>query len=527
MTLEIMAAATIVEKKQSYLRATSLVSLMTFCSRMFGFVRDMLMAQIFGAQAGMDAFYLAFRIPNFMRRLFAEGAFSQAFVPVLAEYQQKQDFEAVRQFLARVSGCLGFALLMISILGMIGSPLVVKFFAPGFESGGIRALWASQMLSITFPYLMFISLTAMAGAALNTYGYFGLPAFTPVILNIVMIIAAIWGRHHVSPPVFALAWGVLIAGVLQFLLQLPFLRHKHLWIWPKIQWSDPGVKRVLKLMVPALFGVSVAQVNLLVDTMFASFLPVGSVTWLYYTDRLTDFPLGVFGVAIATVILPNLSRKHANDEQLKFSETLDWGLRMILLVGFPAAIGLAMFSMPLVATCFGYGQFFAIDVLQTQKSLIALGLGVPAFMVTKVLASGFYSKQNIKTPVKIGAFSMLVNSILCALLVYPLKHAGLALASSLAGYFNAFFLFYLLKKKNIYLLQPGWAKFLLQLLFANLIMGLYLFWVQGDLSNWYQIKMGWRLLTLMGHVITAVLIYLIGLFTTGFKWKQFRGLGGA
>jgi len=260
--------------------------------------------------------------------------------------------------------------------------------------------------------------------------------------------------------------------------------------------------------------------------MFASFLPVGSVTWLYYTDRLTDFPLGVFGVAIATVILPNLSRKHANHEQHKFSETLDWGLRMILLIGFPAAIGLAIFSMPLVATCFGYGQFLVIDVLQTQKSIMTLGLGVPAFMVIKVLASGFYSKQNIKTPVKIGALAMLVNSILCALLVYPLKHAGLALASSLAGYFNAFCLFYLLKKHDIYHVQPGWAKFLWQLLCANGIMGCYLCWVQGDLSDWYHINMGLRLLTLIGHVIAAIMLYLIGLLITGFKWRQFRGLGG-
>ena len=522
-----MAAATIVEKKQSYLRATTLVSLMTFCSRLFGFVRDMLMAQIFGAQAGMDAFYLAFRIPNFMRRLFAEGAFSQAFVPVLAEYQQKQDFQAVRIFLARVLGCLGFALLLITILGMIGSPLVVKLFAPGFKSGGMRALWASQMLAITFPYLMFISLTAMAGAALNTYGYFGLPAFTPVILNLVMIVAALWGRQHVTPPVFALAWGVLIAGVLQFLLQVPFLIHKHLWVWPKILWSDPGVKRVLKLMVPALFGVSVAQVNLLVDTMFASFLPVGSVTWLYYTDRLTDFPLGVFGVAIATVILPNLSRKHASAEQQKFSETLDWALRMILLIGLPAAIGLAVFSMPLVATCFGYGQFFEIDILQTQKSLITLGLGVPAFMVIKVLASGFYSKQNIKTPVKIGVFAMLLNSILGACFVHPLTHAGLALASSLAGYFNAFCLLYLLKKKDIYQVQSGWTKFFLQLVFANLLMGLYLFWAQADIAYWYHLKMAWRLLILMAYVLAAMVIYVVGLLITGFKWRQFRGLGGA
>jgi len=521
----LMSSTPIVEKKQSFLRATTLVSLLTFCSRMFGFVRDMLMAQLFGAQEGMDAFYLAFRIPNFMRRLFAEGAFSQAFVPVLAEYQQNRSFEEVRQFLARVSGCLGAVLFLITILGMLGAPWVVKVFAPGFESGSVRAVWASSMLQITFPYLMFISLTAMAGAALNTYGYFGVPAFTPVILNLVMIATAIWGRHYVHPAVFALAWGVMIAGVLQFMLQIPFLVRKNLWVWPKMVWTDPGVRRVLKLMVPALFGVSVAQVNLMIDTMFASFLPIGSVTWLYYTDRLTDFPLGVFGVAIATVILPHLSRKHSENNHGRFTQTLDWGIRMILLVGVPAGVGLAVFALPLVAACFGYGKFLPVDIAQTQKSLITLSIGVPAFMVIKVLASGFYSKQNIRTPVKVGAAAMLVNSILCALLIHQFKHAGLTLASSMAGYFNAFTLLFLLFRKGIYTPQPGWLKFGLQLLIANIAMGFYLWWVQHDLMYWYDLKVSMRLGILLMHVMMAGVIYFSVLMVTGMKWQQFRGMG--
>jgi len=520
-----MSITHVVEKKQSFLRATSLVSLLTFCSRLFGFVRDMLLAQLFGAQEGLDAFYLAFRIPNFMRRLFAEGAFSQAFVPVLAEYQQKRTVDEVRIFLSRVAGCLGVALLIITLLGMLGAPWVVKIFAPGFKAGSIRAEWAAIMLRITFPYLMFISLTAMAGAVLNTYGYFGVPAFTPVILNLVMIATAIWGKNYISPAVFALAWGVMFAGILQFILQLPFLAQKHLLIKPTMKWSDPGVKRVLKLMVPALFGVSVAQVNLLVDTVFASFLPVGSVTWLYYTDRLTDFPLGVFGVAIATVILPHLSRKHSENNHERFAQTLDWGIRMILLVGVPAGVGLAVFAMPLVAACFGYGQFNPQDILQTQKSLVTLSLGVPAFMLVKVLASGFYSKQNIKTPVKIGAMAMLVNSILCALLINHFKHAGLTLASSLAGYFNAGTLLFLLFRKNIYKPQAGWFKFFIQLLCSNVAMGVYLYMVQNQLPYWYHMHVGMRLSILLMHVGIALIIYLIVLLLTGFKWNQFRGMG--
>jgi putative peptidoglycan lipid II flippase len=520
-----MSFSPVIEKKQSFLRATSLVSLLTFCSRMFGFVRDMLLAQLFGAQEGMDAFYLAFRIPNFMRRLFAEGAFSQAFVPVLAEYQQKRSFDEVRQFLARVSGCLGLALLTMTLIGMLGSPVVIKIFAPGFKAGGVRAEWAATMLRITFPYLMFISLTAMAGAVLNTYGYFGVPAFTPVILNIVMIATALWGKHYMTPAVFALAWGVCAAGIFQFLLQLPFLYKKNLLVPVQVKWSDPGVKRVLKLMVPALFGVSVAQVNLLIDTMFASFLPIGSVTWLYYTDRLTDFPLGVFGVAIATVILPHLSRKHAENHHERFAQTLDWGIRMILLIGVPAGVGLTVFAMPLVATCFGYGAFHLSDITQTQKSLMTLGIGVPAFMLVKVLASGFYSKQNIKTPVKIGALAMIVNSILCALFIFPLKHAGLTLASSLAGYFNAGTLLFLLYRRKIYVPQPGWSKFFGQLTIANLVMSLYLWWGQNQLTYWYQLHLSHRLLVLLLHVVMALIIYVVVLLGLGFKWQQFRGLG--
>lgn len=510
-------------KQSSLLRSTSLVSLMTFISRILGLVRDMLIAQIFGASAGMDAFYVAFKIPNFMRRLFAEGAFSQAFVPVLSEYQQTRTGAEVRIFLSRVAGTLTAVLFLVTIVGIVAAPFIIQLFAPGFGDDTQRFVLASSMLQLTFPYLMLISLTGMAGAVLNTYGYFGVPAFTPVFLNISMIACALYLSPYCTVPVVGLAWGVLIAGIVQLAFQIPFLYKRDLLIKPQFHRNDDGVKKVLKLMVPALFGVSVAQINLLVDTIFASFLPVSSVTWLYYTDRLVDFPLGVFGVAIATVILPHLSRRQAEQNKEQFSQALDWGLRLLLLIGLPAGLGLAVLAMPAVATCFAYGKYTAVDVLQTQKSLITLGIGVPGFMMVKVLASGFYACQNIKTPVKIGALAMLVNSILCAILIFPLKHAGLTLASSIAGYVNCGILLALLVRRHIFQLQPGWGRFLLQLFLANTAVILYLLLVSSDVYTW----MAWPRLNrfgyLLGHIILAAVIYIITLGICGVRIRHFRG----
>ncbi|KTC99520.1 murein biosynthesis integral membrane protein MurJ [Legionella erythra] len=517
------ATETMIPKRQSLLRSTSLVSIMTLASRLMGFARDMLLAYFFGAQAGMDAFYVAFRIPNFMRRLFAEGAFAQAFVPVLAEYQQKRPVNDVRLFIARITGHLSLVLSIITVIGVLAAPVIIFIFAPGFGEGSTRTLLATEMLRLTFPYLMLISLTAMAGAVLNTYGYFGVPAFTPVLLNVFMILAAVYLTPYTDTPVVALAWGVLLAGIAQLLFQIPFLYQRQLLVKPRLFWGDDGVRRVLKLMVPALFGVSIAQINLMIDSIFASFLQVGSVSWLYYTDRLTDFPLGVFGVAIATVILPHLSRKHAEQNLEKYSRALDWGLRSILLIGLPSGVGLALFSMPMIACCFAYGKFSAIDVLQTQKSLIALGSGVPAFMMVKVLASGFYAKQNIKTPVKIGAVAMVVNSLLCAVLIWPLAHAGLALASTLAGYLNCGLLFILLRRRQIFTPMAGWPKFIAQLLFANGAIAVYLWLMAGDVSEWLAKPPLTRLGVLFVHVFATLFIYFLCLYLAGIRPAQFRG----
>lgn len=520
--LDLSAAGTIQQKRQSLLRSTSLVSMMTFLSRLMGFVRDVTLAHLFGAQAGMDAFLVAFRIPNFMRRLFAEGAFSQAFVPVLSEYQKTRSMGEIRLFLARIAGSMSAVLSLVTLIGVLAAPYIVFLFAPGFGGDSTRAFLATEMLRLTFPYLMLISLTAMAGAILNTYGYFGIPAFTPVLLNISMILAAVWLSPHFAQPVVALAWGVLLAGITQLLFQLPFLYHRKLLVKPSLMFNDPGVRRVMKLMVPALFGVSIAQLNLLIDSIFASFLQVGSVSWLFFTDRLTDFPLGVFGVAIATVILPHLSRQNAEKNKIYYSRALDWGLRLLLLIGVPSGLGLAIFSMPLITSFFAYGQFSMIDVLQTQKSLFTLALGVPAFMMVKVLASGFYAQQNIKTPVKVGALAMLVNTVLCAVLIMPMAHAGLTLASTIAGYVNCGILLVLLLKRGIYLPSPGWVRFLFQLFAANALMGLFLFYLVGEVSFWMSKPIYARLGFLLSSVGAAAVVYLTALLVCGMRPRQFR-----
>lgn len=510
-------------KQQSLLKSTTLVSIMTFLSRIMGFVRDMVIAQLFGADAGMDAFFVAFRIPNFMRRLFAEGAFSQAFVPVLAEYQKTRDIHEVRQFLARIAGCLSAVLTLVTIVCIIASPVIVYLFAPGFGEDTTRTVLATEMLRLTFPYLMLISLTAMAGAILNTYGYFGVPAFTPVLLNIIMILTAVYLSPYFEQPIIALAWGVLLAGIAQLLFQVPFLYHRRLLVKPKLIMKDEGVKQVLKLMVPALFGVSIAQINLMIDSIFASFLQVGSVSWLFYTDRLTDFPLGVFGVAIATVILPHLSRHHASENKRPFSSALDWGLRLLLLVGLPSGLGLAFFAMPLIASCFGYGHFNVTDVIQTQKSLFMLALGVPGFMMVKVLASGFYAGQNIKTPVKVGVWAMVVNTLLCAVLIGHFAHAGLTLASTLAGYVNCGTLLFLLLRRGIYTPSPGWGQFLIQTIIANIMVCFYLTWAAHDASYWMGLHRFERLSILLLHVGASVAIYIVVLGVCGMRPSQFRG----
>jgi len=501
-------------------KSTSLVSAMTFLSRILGMVRDIIAAQIFGATAAVDAFYVAFKIPNFMRNLFAEGSFSQAFVPVLSDYRATKTKSEVRTFISHMSATLGLSLLIITILGVVGSHGLVSLFAPGLDP--YRFHLASDMLRITFPYLMLISLTAFSGAILNSYGSFGVPSFTPALLNICLIATAFGVTHYFAVPVEAQAWGVLLAGFVQLFFLFPYLKRLGFLTWPRLNWQDEGVQRVLKLMIPALFGASVGQISLLLNTIFASFLPVGSVSWLYYSDRLAYFPLGVFGVALATVVLPHLSRQHTAKSPERFASILDWGLRCNLLVGIPASVTMFILSGPLIVTLFYSKKFGIHDVLMTQRSVIAYSVGLQAFMLAKVLSSAFYARQDIRTPVKIAIASLIANMILNAALIWPLAHAGLALASSLASWINVILLAYFLHRRGIYQFQTGWVKFTLQLLAANATLAALLWWGAYNVTTWIQ----WRWYQRFAHVfilgIGAILVYLGTLWLSGLRPKDLR-----
>ncbi|MGD9170495.1 MAG: murein biosynthesis integral membrane protein MurJ, partial [Candidatus Thiodiazotropha sp.] len=456
----------------SFFRAFTAVGSHTMLSRILGFVRDLVFAHWFGASAATDAFFVAFKIPNFLRRLFAEGSFSVAFVPVLTEYRAKRSKQALQAFTDRMAGSLGLVVLLVSLVGVVAAPILVMVFAPGFwnESEGKYELTVG-MLRLTFPYLFFITMTAFAGSILNTYNRFWVPAFTPVLLNLSLIGCAVWLSPMMEQPIVALAWGVLIAGVVQFLFQLPFLWQIKHFPRPKVAFKDPGVVRVMRLMIPALFGVSVSQINLLLDTLIASFLVSGSISWLYYSDRLMEFPVGVLGVALGTVILPTLSRRHAENSPQAFSHTLDWALRLNILFGAPAAVGLFLLAGPMLATLFYSSAFDHHDVEMATRSLMAYAPGLMAIMLIKVLAPGFYGRQDTKTPVRIGIIAMSVNMVLNIILVFPLDHAGLALATTLSSGLNAYLLYRALRKGGIYTPTEGWAALLSRVLAASLVMG--------------------------------------------------------
>jgi len=502
---------------------------MTMLSRLLGLVRDVLFARFLGAEASADAFYVAFKIPNFLRRLFAEGAFAQAFVPVLSEYRTQGSVVAVRHFIDRIAGCLGSSLILISVLVVVAAPVFTAIFGMGFLLNNPEKFQlTTELLRITFPYLLLISLTGFAGAILNSYDQFAVPAFTPVLLNVALITAAAVVSPMLEQPVYALAWGVIVAGVLQLLFQVPFLLRLGLLPHPKVDWGDESVVKVLKLMAPAMFAVSVGQINLLFDTMLASFLPAdGSITWLYFSDRLMELPLGVFGVGIATVVLPNLSRQFVSGTE-KFSATLDWALRLILIIGVPAAIALAVLADPILFALFQYGEFKPYDVYMSSFSLRAYSVGLVAFMLIKVLASGFFSRQNTRTPARIGVIAMIANMIFNVALVLPfhflwqIGHAGLALATSCSAFLNAALLYRGLRKEKAYQPDNRWGAFTLQAVLANGAMALFLYfglaWV-GDLEGHSALTRLFRVLSLC---FAGLGVYILALVVAGLRMKHLR-----
>ncbi len=509
-------------KSSSLLRSSAVVSVMTLLSRVLGMVRDMVIASYFGSGASADAFFVAFKIPNFLRRLFAEGAFAQAFVPVLSEYREKRSFAEVKQLVDRTAGMLGLILVALTALGVVMSPYLIMLFAPGFHDEPSKMQLAGELLRITFPYLLLISLTAFCGAILNSYGRFAVPAFTPVLLNASMIGATVFLTPYFTEPVMALGWGVFIAGVAQLLFQMPFLWKMRLLPRPRVVRSDPGVKRIMLLMLPALFSVSVSQINLLLDTVLASFLQTGSVSWLYYADRLSELPLGAFGIAIGTVILPALSRQHSKDKPEEFSATIDWALRMVLLVGVPAALALAILAEPLIATLFFYGAMTANDVTQSAAALRAYSLGVLTFMMIKVLAPGFFARQDLKTPVRIAIICMVVNMLLNLIFIWPLQHVGLALATSLASMLNTCLLMWGLYRIGIYKPSPGWLLFLLRLLAACAAMLALVFWLNAPSADWFDWSWQRRVWEVTVLVCGGVLVFAGTLFATGLRMRHLR-----
>ncbi len=509
---------------RALVKSSSVVGGMTLVSRVLGFVRDMLLAMLFGAGAGMDAFLVAFKIPNFMRRLFAEGAFSQSFVPVLAETRHKQTQADVRQLVAEVSGTLAGFLAVLTTLGVLAAPMIVMLFAPGFIDEPAKFELTANMLRITFPYLLFIALTAMAGAVLNTYGRFALPAIAPALLNISLIACAVWLAPRLEQPILALAIGVFIAGLAQLLLQLPAVARMGLLPRPRWGWNSPKVRRIMRLMLPIIFGSSVAQIALLLDTILASLLISGSVSWLYFSDRLMEFPLGIFTIAIATVILPSLSRQHAQQDVRSFSATLDWALRLILLICLPSAVGLFLLAGPLLATLFQYAAFTPHDVEMSRYSLMAYAFGLVGFSLVKIAAPGYFSRQDTTTPVRIGIIALGIGmgfnvcGVLLALhLQWAAPHAVLAVGTSLGAFINATLLLRGLGRCGAYRSRVAWLVELGRLALACVVMAAILLAMVPDMQWWYAASAQARAWQLTQAIVAAALAYFATLWLAGLR----------
>jgi putative peptidoglycan lipid II flippase len=502
---------------------TLIIMGLTALSRLFGFARDMVLAQIFGATAAFDAFVVAFKIPNFMRRLFGEGAFSQAFIPVLVEYRRHGGVKEVKALINGMSGVLGLVLLLIVLVGEIGAPLLVLTFAPGFTQDSGRYQLAQHLIRITLPYLFVIGLTALAGAILNTYHRFALTAFTPVVLNIILIALAVWWAPHVEPvqAVTVLAWGVALSGVVQLIIQCPPLRNLRLLPNPVCRWRDPGVRRVFKQLLPALLGVSATQVCLLIDNWFASFLPAGSISWLYYSDRLLYFPLGIIGVALATAVMPHLAYQHQGGNRENFAATIDWALRWVFAASIPAALGLSLLAGPILATLMHHGAFTAADVAMTQGSLAAFAVGLPALILIKIFAAAFYAEHDTRTPARLAALAIGLNIAGNFALIFPLAHAGLALSTALASWLNAVLLWFFLYRRRVFQAQAGWLRFGSGVGCGSLLLVLILWKCSGPLSGWLSESIAHNSARLATLIASGISVYVLGLWLAGLRWRHF------
>ena len=510
------------------LRALATVSGMTLLSRILGFVRDFVIARAFGAGLATDAFFVAFKLPNLLRRMFAEGAFSQAFVPILGEYKNRRGDEDTRTLVDHVASLLSMALFAVTALGIAIAPILVWISAPGFTAEPGKFELTVTLTRITFPYILFMSLVALSGGILNSWSRFAIPAFTPVVLNLTFIAMALLAAPYFDPPVLALAWAVFIGGLLQLAIQIPALRQISMLPRPstnwRAAWADPGVRRITRLMGPALIGVSVSQISLIINTIFASFLQSGSVSWLYFADRLMEFPSGMLGATLGTILLPSLSRHHASENHLEYSKLLDWGLRLTLLLAAPSALALAILGVPLIATLFYHGAFSADDVFRTREALVAYTVGLTGLILVKVLAPGFYARQNVRTPVRIALISLTATQVMNYIFLkwMNLGHAGLALSIGLAACLNAAMLYRGLRQQGIFQPQPGWLSFTLKLCVAMAVMGGTLAYGLGNESAWLQGGTLGRTIHLSWLVPLGAAVYFATLWLLGFRLRDFR-----
>jgi len=510
------------------LRALATVSGMTLLSRILGFARDFVIARAFGAGLATDAFFVAFKLPNLLRRMFAEGAFSQAFVPILGEYKNKRSEEDTRTLIDHVASLLSMALFAVTTIGIATAPILVWVSAPGFAADVGKFELTVTLTRIAFPYIFFMSLVALSGGILNSWSRFALPAFTPVLLNLAFIGMALFAAPYFDPPVLVLGWAVFLGGLLQLAIQIPALKKIAMLPRPSLNWraawADPGVRRIARLMGPAMIGVSVSQISLLINTIFASFLKSGSVSWLYYADRLMEFPSGLLGAALGTILLPSLSRYHASNNPVEYSRLLDWGLRLTLLLAAPAALALAILAVPLISELFYHGAFAADDVFRTREALVAYTVGLTGMILVKVLAPGFYARQNIRTPVRIALISLAATQAMNLAFVagLDLGHAGLALSIGLAACLNAVMLYRGLRHLEIYQPQAGWLIFSSKLLLALIAMGAALWFGMGLEKSWLQRSFVDRTIHLAWLVPLGVTAYFGTLWILGFRLKDFK-----
>ncbi|XZQ55501.1 MAG: murein biosynthesis integral membrane protein MurJ [Arsenophonus sp.] len=503
------------------LKSLVTISSITILSRVLGFIRDAIITRFFGADSSTDAFFVAFKLPNLLRRIFAEGAFSQAFIPILAEYKNKQDVDDTRTFISYISGLLILILTIVILVEILIAPWIIYITAPGFINTPDKFNLTVHLLRITFPYIFLISLVSLAGAILNSWNRFSIPAFAPIFLNISMIISILLLTPYFKPPIIALAWGVFIGGILQLLYQLPFLQNINMLVLPRISFCNKGVYRVIKLMSSSIIGVSVSQISLIINTIFASFLQSGSVSWIYYADRLIEFPTGVLGVALGTILLPSLAKSFSNGDHKEYQRLMDWGLRLSFLLVLPCAIALIILAQPLTVSLFQYGNFTSYDALMTQRALIAYCIGLIGLIIVKVLASGFYSRQDIKTPIKIAIITLILTQLMNFIFIGPLKHVGLALSIGLAACFNALMLYWQLRRKKIFIPLFGWRKFFFKLFSALIIMISVLLMVLNFMPIWENGDMLMRIIRLLSVVFLGIITYFAALFLFGFRLRDF------